>query len=178
MRPRADEIVRSVAWTFDRHIVPDLTDPFAKSLALSLGYLLRNVEQRLREEGPALWADNREIRETLGSVRALIKTTPGAAEREPFAALVAEIDAVLARQFRGPDDYPTLESITDEATALRWPLAHAIGALRGDPAPFEPADYERVRGEIRAYLKRQLERESRHVMVRSVAGLDSLSGRV
>lgn len=178
MRPRTDEIVRSIAWTFDRYIVPDLSDPFACSLALSIGYLLRNVEQRLREEGPALWADNREIRDTLRSVRALIKATPAAVERDRFASVLSEIDTVLGRQFRSPEDYPTLESVADEAAALRWPLVHAIEALRAEPSPFDPAEYQRVREEIRSYLKHQLERESRHVMVRSVAGLDSLAGRV
>ncbi|HJP41066.1 MAG TPA: hypothetical protein QGF35_05115 [Dehalococcoidia bacterium] len=178
MRPRADQVVTSVAWTFDRYIVPELNDPFAKSLALSIGYALRNVEQRLREEGPAIWADNREIRVTLRNVRDLVQSTPGASEKEPFSSLLTEIDAALGKEYRGRGDYPTLESITDEATELRWPLVHAIEALRAHSADFEDGAYQGVRAEIRDYLKRQLERESQHAVVRRVAGLDSLAGRV
>lgn len=178
MRPRADEIVHSIAWTFDKYIAPDLSAPFSKSLALSIGYLLRNVAQRIRQEGPALWADNREIRDPLRSVQALVQNTPAARTQPALALLVQEIQSALSKEYRGPDDYPTLESLADEATALRWPLAHAIGALQKHPALFKPAEYQRVRDEIRTYLKHQLEREAAHVQVASVEGLDPLAGRV
>jgi hypothetical protein len=178
MRPRADEIVHSIAWTFDRYIATDLSDPFSKSLALSIGYLLRSVEQRIQHEGPALWACNREIRDALRSVRTVIESTPGACSEPAFASLSKEIEAALGKEYRGTDDYPTLESLTDEATELRWPLVHAIEALQKNPSLFDASDYQRVRDEIRTYLKHQLEREAVYVQIRSVEGLDPLAGRV
>ncbi len=178
MRPRADELVHSIAWTFDRYITSDLSDPFSKSLALSIGYLLRSVEQRIQHEGPALWACNREIRSPLRSVQSLIESTPTARTELAFAGLSKEIDAALSKVYRGADDYPTLESLTDEATELRWPLVHAIEALHKSPALFDASEYQRVRGEIRTYLKHQLEREAVYVQIRSVEGLDPLAGRV
>jgi hypothetical protein len=178
MRPRADEIVHSITWTFDRYISPELNDPFAQSLALSIGYLLRSVEQRIRHEGPALWECNRAIRGPLGLVRKLIAGSSEARAESVFTDLLDEIDAALGKEFRSPEDYPTLESLADEAAGLRWPLTHAIEALQQHPEPFDAAEYTRARSEIRDYLKLQLEREAAYVQIRSIEGLDPLAGRV
>ena len=178
MRPRADEIVHSIAWTFDSYIAPDLTDPFAKSLALSISYLLRHVEQRIRHEGPALYADNQEIRGVLSSVQALLHNTPVVLSQAPFVDLSREIETALTRNARSPDEYPTLESLTNEATELRWALVHAIDALDKNKPLFAPSDYQKVRDRIRTYLRHQLEREATHVQALSLEGLDPLAGRV
>jgi|TARA_B100000315_G_C14566127_1_gene583053 hypothetical protein len=178
MRPRADEILRSIAWTFDRYISPDLHDPFAQSLGLSIGYLLRSVEQRIQHEGPALWECNRAIRMPLELVRELIAGSARARAESVFTDLLGEIDAALGKEYRDPDDYPTLESLTDEAVGLRWPLTHAIEALQQHPEAFDEIQYTRTRAEIRDYLKLQLEREAAYVQIRSIEGLDPLGGRV
>ena len=178
MRPRADEIVHSIAWTFDRHISSDLSDPFSKSLALSISYLLRSVELRIQHEGPVLWSLNRQIREPLAAVRDLIGSSTKAGSEPIFVALSQEIDAALNTKYREPDDYPTLESVADEAATLRWPLVHAIEALHEHPGLFEASEYQQVREAIQAYHKQQLEAEVVYVQIRSIEGLDPLAGRV
>ena len=183
MRPRADEIVQSITWTFEEHIVPDLKDPLAKSLSLTLGYLLRHVEQRIRDEGPALHADIREIRQALRSVQDLLQRTPAIVSDPDLSRLSQEIAAVLGRQYRLPDEYPRVESLMDEADALGWVLVQVIKALEGAKDKFPEAPYRTVRQEIRTYLANHLRRQAAYVYLSSgrkyaYAGLDPLAGRI
>jgi hypothetical protein len=156
MRPRADEILRSVVATFDEYVAPDVNDPFAKSLALTMSNLMRNVALRIDQEGQALFDDNRQLREVLADVRSYLEASPGGR----FDPQAKEISDALTREHYGPGVYPSLALVTDEATDLRWALQHAIRALESArPELGEQQEYRALREEIRRYLRASLERE-------------------
>jgi hypothetical protein len=183
MRPRADEVMQSITWTFEKHIVPDLTDPLARSLCLTMSYLLRQVELRIRLEGPALHADIREARKTLASVQTLLAQAPAASSEPALSGLANEIAEALGRVYRSPDEYPVVESLLGEAEAMNWALVHAIKVLDATGERFPQHLYGQVRDEIRAYMAHQLERQARYVCLPTgeqynYAGLDPLAGRL
>jgi hypothetical protein len=160
MRPRADEMVQSVIWTLDNYIVPDLTDPLAKSMARAMGNVLRIVAARILLEGPSLDEDNRELRQALRSAQALLERTASAREEPTLSDPARQIETALAKPNRAPEDYRTVASLIEEATGLRWALVRAIEALDENKAVLTGPEHERVRGEIHTYLRHQLEREA------------------
>jgi hypothetical protein len=46
LRPRSDEILRSVLWSFEEFIVPELSDPYAISVGHTITNLLRHLALR------------------------------------------------------------------------------------------------------------------------------------
>lgn len=158
MRPRTDEILKSLLWTFDEWIVPDVTTPYAKSLTLTMGNLLRHVILRVELEGDLLFEDNRDLRAVLGEVGGFIeglKPVP-----DGLSGTGAEIAAALGQEYHGGDVYPSVARLVEEATALRWVLVHAIDALQGArDALSDDSAYLAARQAIRDYLGRQLDRE-------------------
>jgi len=139
VRPRADEVLDSVIWTFDTYIAPEVHEPYASSRTLTLAQLLRHVRARIRGEGDALWEDNRELRQLLAELQGGLAP-----------ALSADVAQTLSASLRPPDVYPSLLRLTEEATALRGALDRILRALPDD-AP------ERQR--IRSYLGAQLTRQ-------------------
>jgi len=156
MRPRADEVLHSVIATFDEYVAPDVTEPFAKSLTLTLSNLMRNVALRIEHEGQALFDDNQQLREVLDHVRGYVE----ASATSRFDSVAKEIADALERVHVGPGVYPSLELMTDEATDLRWALQHSIRALEAARPEFgEAPEYKELRVRIRRYLRASLERE-------------------
>ncbi len=161
MRPRADEVLTSVIATFDEYLKPELTSPFAKSLALTVKNLLNHVKLRIEREGPALFEDNRDLRALLSRIYDHLLIWEQTGESKGFKEIEVEIKGVLKQTFYGPLDYPTLVALTEEATALRWALTHAIQALQENRETLkEDATYRELRQRIRDYLSLQLKRES------------------
>lgn len=142
MAPRIQDVMQSVLWTYHAWLAPSIDEPYAQSLSVTTELMLRHLQARIEHEGPTLWEDNADLRSVLTTIRAAVP------------AMVDEIDAVLAREFRATDAYPTVDSLVDEAEALRVVLSHAIGRLWADDDP-EAHDL------VRAYLSRQMMREGK-----------------
>lgn len=145
----------SVVATFEEYIVPDVTEPFAQSVSLTLSNLMRLVQVRIQQEGPMLHADNVDLRHTLAETRTYLQ---GAGGR--FTDLVDELDAVLATPVLPTEEYPTLAWMDEQASALRWTLQRVLEALDGASDELGEEDaYASARQRIRQYLRRSIERE-------------------
>jgi hypothetical protein len=154
MRPRADEILHSVIATYEEYIVPEVDEPFAKSLAATIANLLRHVQLRIEHEGPILFTDNAEIRDVLSTVRAYCE------EVAVLDDLGDDIAKTLDASTRDPGAYPTLHAVVDEATELRWALQRAIRALEERREALDGERYREIRTAIRRYLRASIEREA------------------
>lgn len=141
MRPRVDELLPAIRWTFEHRVVPSLDDPLAQSYARTISVLLEQVQARLRYEGATLDADNRDLRALLDSLRESVDSP-----------LREEIESALERPGHDEAEYRDVRALVDEAARLRSVLNRAIRQL---PSP--------RRTEIRAYLARQVERGARCV---------------
>lgn len=154
LRPRSDEILQSVLWSFEEFIVPELEDEYAISVSHTIVNLLRHLALRVELEPPALYAGNSELRELLGDVAAY-------ARGEGAGELVAEIETALVAAAPARD-YPSASRLADDALALRGALDRAIRGLQA--APSESAEYLTLRARIREWIGRALEREAEWIV--------------
>jgi hypothetical protein len=146
VRPRADEVLANVIDTYDRYVLPDVTDPYAKSMATVISGLLKQVNDRVALEGQALYDDVREARAVLADVREYLGSAP-------------DIDKVLDAEYRGVDEYPSLRSLADESAALTTVLDDCLRALVANKVTGDER-YDALRARIRAFAAAQLRRES------------------
>jgi hypothetical protein len=153
LRPRSDEILRSVLWSFEEFIAPELSDPYAISVGHTITNLLRHLALRVELEPPALFAGNAELRELLADIA-------GYARAAGQAELADDLERTLAQQ--PASDYPSVSRLTDDALALRGALDRAIRALQA--APSESEAYLDVRARIREWIGRALAREAEWIV--------------
>jgi hypothetical protein len=153
LRPRADEILRSVLWSFEEFVAPDLRDPYAISVGHTIVNLLRHLALRVELEPPALFTENAELRELLTAITAYARAVG-------LAGLVEDVEAALAAA--PASEYPSASHLGDDALILRGALARAIRALQA--AQSENDDYVALRARIRAWIGRQLEREAEWIV--------------
>ena len=150
LRPRSDEILASVLWSFEEFIVPELSDPYAVSVGHTITNLLRHLALRVELEPPALFAGNAELRELLADV-------VGYARTAGLSELAEDLETTLAAASLA-SDYPSVSRLTDDALALRGALDRAIRALQA--APSESPEYVELRARIREWIGRALAREA------------------
>lgn len=161
MRPRADEVLTNVVETFDQYVLPDVTDPYAKSMATVISGLLRQTNLRIEHEGQALYDDVRAARVTLGQILDLLESASVRDQVSGATALAAETRAALAKVFRRDDEYPSLRSLAEESAELTSVLDRCHRALlRAKSTLSDDGSYTAVRGQIRAFAAGQLMRES------------------
>ncbi len=162
MRPRADEVLNSVIWSFDTYITPELEEPFNHSLALTIGNMLRNVLERIESEGQSLFDSNRELESVLLTAKNYINKNTDASKNNELKILPARIEEAIEKQFWTEEEYPSLERVTEKATLLRASLVEVIEGLQNAKNDLgEDAEYKELRVQIRHYLKNQLAREAK-----------------
>ena len=162
MRPRADEVLNSVVWSFDTYITPELEEPFTHSLALTIGNMLRNVLERIDSEGQALFDSNRELESVLLAAQNYINKNADASKNNELAILPARIEEAIEKKFWTEEEYPSLERVTEKATLLRASLVEVIEGLQNAKNDLgDDEDYKELRVQIRSYLKNQLTREAK-----------------
>lgn len=154
LRPRSDEILASVLWSFEEFIVPELSDPYAISVGHTITNLLRHLALRVELEPPALYAGNAELRELLADIAAY-------AGADGRTELAEDLEATLEATTPATD-YPSISRLTDDALALRAALDSAIRALQA--APSETEEYGALRARIREWIGRALDREAEWIV--------------
>ncbi len=153
LRPRSDEILASVLWSFEEFIVPELGDPYAISVGHTITNLLRHLALRVELEPPALFAGNAELRELLADIA-------GYARAAGPAELADDLERTLAAT--PASDYPSASRLADDALALRGALDRAIRALQA--APSDSEDYLDLRARVREWIGRALAREAEWIV--------------
>jgi hypothetical protein len=109
LRPTLDEVLGNVIESFETWLVPEITEPYALSVAQTVGNLLRHVRARAGFEPEALWHDNADLRQVLDGL--------GVAAPPPLA----------------DQCYPGLEVLVNEAMELREALDAFVVEHPGHP---------------------------------------------
>lgn len=162
MRPFPDEILRSMQFSLQTYVIPHVDDKWGSYVAKVMKRMLLHLERRWKLEGPLLLEDIADLRAVLDSVRRPLSTAPVQADGDA-RKLVGRIDTTLAETRELPAGYVSVESLTKLSEALRETLVAVIEtcdvlAERGHEAALAPA-----RGEIRAYLRREVDRDNQLV---------------
>ncbi|MGE0388019.1 MAG: hypothetical protein AB7Q97_25115 [Gammaproteobacteria bacterium] len=133
MRPRLDELIDAIRWTFAQHVVPTVEEPLARSYCKTIAALLDQAHARAVHEAAALLAERDEL-------RALLEQA--GAEAEPAGS------AALARSAPRDGEHPDLPELNAQVAALRSALVAVQSRLTG------PA-----RERLHAYFAHQLDRD-------------------
>lgn len=158
MKPSTADIIDSIIWSLDTYVAPEVQAPFASSVLLTVGNLLRHVKLRAQQETILLVEDNADLRAVLQeSVKRL--AADGQLREQVQAALAAASAAVESRPGEAFSP-PSVEQLSDASDALRQALDDLIRALGDVPSALQRREgYSDTRQHIRGYLARQLKRE-------------------
>ena len=160
MRPRADEVLQSAIWSYDTYVLPEVQEPFAKSIALTVGNLLRHVSARIEDEGQAIFDDIVELRECLEATRLFVQQLPPGSDAGELSDLPSLIEGALGTTYVASGQYPSLRLVTEEALALRATLDACIRSLqRSRPSLGDMPAYRDLRRRIRLCVRHELERQ-------------------
>ncbi|WP_159979074.1 MULTISPECIES: hypothetical protein [unclassified Novosphingobium] len=151
IHPTCREVLATVAASFSREIVPELSSIEARSSAATIEHLLRHVMLRIEEEGEVLMRDIARLRTLLAHIADWMEQTGAVSPESLSTALANE-----------PADLWTLQRQGDEALRLRASLVAVqaqLDGLAGDWAGNE--GYQALRREIGGYIGAQLMDEAR-----------------
>lgn len=153
--PNAREVLAMIERTLTDVVEPECGTMAARSALATTGHLLRHVQLRLEHEGQVLTDDIAALRPLLRDLGVWL---------DAAGETVASVPTALSRSFRAQNAYPTLESLGEEAGALRHALTDALErliALR--PAHGTDPAYLALRQDIRTYLAAQIIAEAAYV---------------
>lgn len=169
MKPSTADIIDSIIWSLDTYVAPEVNAPFAKSVLLTVGNLLRHVKLRVQQEVTVLSEDIADLNAVLKDAVARLEADGELRQalRQPLAAVVSALSGREAE----PVTPPSAEELSDACDALQQALDDLIRALAAvDPALQERGAYGETRQRIRSYLARQLQREGRLITPAFIGG--------
>ncbi|HUD28799.1 MAG TPA: hypothetical protein VMQ93_08005 [Novosphingobium sp.] len=151
IHPTCGEVLATVAASFTREIVPELTSIEARSSAATIEHLLRHVMLRIEEEGEVLMRDVARLDGLLSQAADWLD--------ESGSGAAGALRAVLAHERA---DLWTLSRQGEEALRLRGALVTVQGQLDALAEDWSRDEgYRALRSAIGAYIGAQLMDEAR-----------------
>jgi hypothetical protein len=159
MRPSSVEMVRSIEHSFETYVVPELEHPLATSAAAGIKNLLRHLTVRIEAEPELLFRDSQEKRRLCAGLAASLRSNQGALANPTLASLAEHLEAAATRQYREPEEFPSLASLAEENADLKEVVDRAVRDLHAHKKAISTAECEHLSGLIREQLHQQMERE-------------------
>lgn len=156
MTPTIAQVLDSVSASIHEHVSPNVTDPYARSVLLTIDNLLRYAALRAEREAELLAEDNEDLAGVLGRMITLL---------DADAPLSAELDAAIAAvraEIEAPvPGFPSIAKLSQRAIRLRSRLDELLAVLIAarERLDARPA-YRDARGLARDYLGRMLLRNA------------------
>ena len=163
MRPSSRQLLAGIKWSFQTHVVPDVSSRLGRSAARSIDALLEHLLERVDTEGELLVEDNTEMRDLFSDLGSLLGPELGKGPDANLRDAVAQMNDSLQHQYRPPGSYPGIASLAEENEDLKRTLVELIKALRANRRALSASTYEEADRLIRAQLRGQLDREHRWI---------------
>ena len=158
MKPTTADIIDSIIWSLDTYVAPEVQAPFASSVLLTVGNLLRHVKLRAQQEVGLLAEDNADLVAVLAGCVKSLAADP--ALGESLQSSLSVVSTTLEQQPGEASSSDSVEHLSDVSDVLRQVLDDLIRALGAvAPALQSHEHYVETRQRIRDYLARQLKRE-------------------
>lgn len=158
MKPSTADVIDSIIWSLDTYVAPEVEAPFARSVLLTVGNLLRHVKLRVQLEPAVLSEDNADLVTVLQHAVSQLE-----ADSELQSALSQPLESIATTLNQTPKhtELPrSAEQLSDDSDALRQALDDLIRVLAAlAPQLQARPSYSEIRQQIRSYLARQLKRE-------------------
>jgi hypothetical protein len=164
MRPYPDELLRSMQFSLDTYVIPNVDDKWGRYVAKVMRRMLVHLERRWQLEGPLLLEDIADLRDVLARVGADLREAE-LSDTGRVTELTASIDAALTATDGQPSGYVSVEQLTDLDEVLREALVEVIETchLLAADAEAEADRLEPLRDRVREYLRRQVDRDNQLV---------------
>jgi hypothetical protein len=155
MTPTIAQVIDSVITSIDQHVRPDVTDPYARSVLLTIDNLLRHVAIRAEHEAEMRSEDNEDLADVLGRMVTLLAGDAGILEH-----LETQIRATRTELEVREQGFPAPRRLSLRSMRLRARLDELLAALIAGRDRFgqRPACGE-ARALAHAYLARTLTRD-------------------
>lgn len=158
IKPALGELLDGVATSLEELVAPDVPDGPARRQVEAAIRILRRAAVAAERMGPYLYADNRDIEETL---RHCLPTLARAAARGPDASLAAvceRLRAAVEPPAGYGEAYPSLATLSERNDELQALLVGVREAL-AVPSGLETAERQEMLSALRALFRRMLARQ-------------------
>lgn len=159
MRPYPDEILRSMQYSLDTYVIPNVDDKWGSYVAKVMRRMLIHLERRWQLEGPLLIEDTRDLGEVLTLMGDRLSGLEGQAAGDTSARLIHLLGDALDATAEEPTGYVSVEQLTERNERLREALVELIEGLDVLASEVGHEQLDPLRHEIRGYLRRQTDRD-------------------
>lgn len=159
MRPYPDEILRSMQFSLDTYVIPNVDDKWGSYVAKVMRRMLIHLERRWEFEGPLLVEDIDDLRGLFATLGDQLSALDGPAAGDEAARLVELLGRALDDSDEPITGYVSVRELTERNEQLRETLVQVIEGLDGLEEVAADGELETPRHEIRSYLRRQTDRD-------------------
>lgn len=159
MRPYPGEILRSMQFSLDTYVIPNVEDKWGSYVAKVMRRMLIHLERRWQLEGPLLIEDTHDLRDVLAQMGDRLTNLEGDAAGDTAAHLIDLVGTALDETAEEPSGYVSIEQLTGRNERLREALVGLIEGLDRLAGEVGHEQLDPLRHDLRLYLRRQTDRD-------------------
>jgi hypothetical protein len=157
-KPTIGDLLNGVAASLRESVLPEIpAGPTRRQIQAAIA-IIRRVSLVWDKTGPYLYADNKDIAETLRQVSAILDRARADGSGADLKPLRQRLHAALDRRDDAGVEYPSPAALGARNVALQGLLVELQEALHETPSP-ESAERGEILAMLRALFGRMLERE-------------------
>jgi hypothetical protein len=163
-KPTIGDLLSGVAVSLRESVLPEIpAGPTRRQIQAAIA-IIRRVALAWDKTGPYLYADNKDIEETLRQVSEILDRAKADAGGADLTPLRQRLHAALDRRDDAGVEYPSPAALGARNVALQGLLVDLQEALHGTPSPqsavrLPSAERSEILAMLRALFGRMLERE-------------------
>jgi hypothetical protein len=157
IKPTASELLSGVAMSLRERVLPEIPPGTTRRQIQAAIGILRRIAAVWDKTGPYIYADNKDIEETLRSMLPMLESVI-AADGKAFKAVTAKMRRTLDQSNAAEEPYPSPDTLGARNIELQEVLAELQETLHENPQ-VKNASRSEVDAAIRELLRRMLARE-------------------
>jgi hypothetical protein len=165
IKPTIGDLLNGVATSLRETVLPEMpAGPVRRQVQVAIS-IIRRISLMWNKTGTYLYADNKDIEETMQQVAAVLDGVESNERRAAFEPLRQRLHAVLAQRGNRGVEYPSPEALGARNLELQWLLIEVQEALR-EPSPSpggvehpESSERSEIMPMLLGLFRRMLERE-------------------
>jgi hypothetical protein len=157
IKPTASELLSGLAMSLRERVLPEIPPGTTRRQIQAAIGILRRISAVWDKTGPYIYADNKDIEETLRSMMPMLESVI-AEDGKVFEAVTAKVRRMLDQSSEAEEPYPSPEVLGARNIELQEVLAELQETLHENPQ-VKNASRSEVDAAIRDLLRRMLSRE-------------------
>ena len=164
IKPTIGDLLNGVATSLRETVLPEMpAGPVRRQVQVAIS-IIRRISLMWNKTGTYLYADNKDIEETMQQVAAILDGVESNERRAAFEPLRQRLHAVLAQRGNRGVEYPSPEALGARNLELQSLLVEVQEALQEPsasegPEPPESAQRSEIMPMLRGLFRRMLVRE-------------------